>query len=69
MLAGCKTNTLEVNDGGYGAKYDHSRTTGLFGPTAAAPELLSSAAGSVWSFKSAEGALYTMRDGDHPLDT
>ena len=69
MLAGCKTNTLEAGDRGYGAKYDHSRTTGLFGPTAAAPELLSSAAGSVWSFKSAEGALYTMRDGDHPLDT
>ena len=52
MAGGCKTNTLDQNDGGYGEEYDHDRLMGIFGEENEAPGLLSSDdEDSIWTFK------------------
>ena len=51
MAAGCRTNTLDADDEGYGEPYSHVRLMDVFGEDKTTPHLLDDNADSIWSFK------------------
>ena len=76
MIGGCRNNTLQKGDGGYGEAYDHSRLMGMFGTDNAAPKLLDGDdANSIWSFKGTVVTTSTLmwfnifKFTDIPVDT